>query len=349
VAGNEHFMFLEEAQWAQWATPTLAIPVSDVNIKPDQPLMIPSETGGGRGRRAGGKGELSVAGKLTTSLYPEGVPRLLATMFAMRAKSSLGAGFKSKLLIDDEKDIVSVSMQKRYRGDVAESIRGAVLDSFVIEAKTKEFVKLTLNYVAKDAALNGGTWADGTPAPAVVEPVPYPATFWHAYRFYEGEIQLGGTVALSGGELVVSGATSKSTFDNVNLEVKNTVGKEGFGINLGDPTIQSADLGKRDVTIKYDPNFDREHGTFYQDWRDGADGVVALYFEAADFDTGHPHRMKFVLPLVRTAEAPLPDLNAAYGLKRFTVTQEGFTEPTTGHDIGLTVDALDDLTLHAWS
>jgi hypothetical protein len=413
MAGSEHFIFAEEPSYGTWTTPIHALPVRSVSLSPESPLMIPGETGGGRGRRDGSPGEVAVGGTIETSLYPTIVGRLLkagfrtvvmqaitgisitsssvatqsvittatahgfktgqivtiaghsgstptingdrvvtvlsATTFSIPVNVSVGgtggtaaSAKRNKMLANDELSILSYSMQKRYKSTVAESVKGSKLNGFTISARTKEFAQLSMDFVAKDATINGSTWSDGSAAPAVVDPVPYAAYQPEAFKFYEGGFYVGGTVALTAGELIVTGGTNKVDFDNIEFEVGYNLGTDGYGVNKGDRTRQTIDEGMRDVNVRFDPNFDTAPTEFYTAWRAGTPGVIKMEFESVEIQTGTKFGLTIVLPRVRYASGALPELNAEYGLKRYTVEGMGATDPSTLIDMGLAIITTED-------
>lgn len=346
MAGSEHFMFAEETVLGTWVAPNKALFVRSSNLTGAQPLMIPDETGGGRGQPPGAPGEISASGNFVANLRPTVLGHLLRSNFATRAQTTAGTGgFRNKLLIDDDVAFESFSVQKRYRDDLAESLRGVKVTGWTIAARTREFAQITVDMVGKDSTITGGTWSDATSAPAVVDPVPYEATPPPAFKFYEGVMRLGGSVALTAGELVVTGGTARNDFDNIEIATNFNVGTDAYGVNLGDRTVQTLDEGRREITVRFDPNFNTTSNEFYLAWKNGARAVVELYFEGPEYFTGNKHQMKITLPWVVYSSGANPEINTAYGLKRHTVEGSAFVDPTTDADIGLVIQTTEDLSL----
>jgi hypothetical protein len=344
MAGSEHFMFAKETTFGTWTTPNKALPVRTVALTGGQPLMIPDETGGGRGQRPGSPGEISATGDVTTLLHPTVLPFLLRSVFATRATSAAGTGFRNKLLIDDDISFDTFSVQKRYRADLAESLRGVKMTGFTIGARAREFATCTLNFAGKDSTITpGGTWSDGTSAPVVVDPVPYEATYVEPFKFYQGVIRLGGSVTLTAGELVVTGGTPRNDLDNVEIAFNFNVGTDAYGINLGDRTVQSLDEGRREITVRFDPNFNNSGAEFYNAWKNGARAIVELFFQGPIYNASSRYELKLTLPWVVYSNGAVPELNAAYGLKRHTVEGSAFVDPTTDVDVGLVIQSPEDL------
>lgn len=349
MAGSEHLMFAKETTFGTYVAPNKALPVRSVSLTGTQPLLVPDETGGGRGQRPGAPGEIGATGDIVTTLHPTVLPLLLRSVFATRAQSAAGvgppAGFRNKLLIDDDIAFDTFSIQKRYKLTLAESLRGVKIGGFTIGARTKEFGTCTINLVGKDSTISGGTWSDATSAPAVIDPVPYEATYVEAFKFYQGVMRLGGTVALTAGELVVTGGTARNDFDNVEIAANFNVGTDGYGINLGDRTVQTLDEGRREITVRFDPNFDTTTNEFYNAWKSGARAVIELFFQGPEYFTGFKYEMKITLPWVVYSNGGNPELNNDYGLKRHTVEGMAFVDPSTDSDIGIVVQSTENLTI----
>jgi len=344
---NEHFMFAEETTWGTFVPPDTAIPVRTANVTGSMPLMIPDVTGGGRADRQGAVGEIGVGpGDVTTLLYPVDVGMILRSAFGTRAATAAGTGFRNKLLPDDDVAFDTFSLQKRYSPTLAESIRGAKLAGWTIGARTREFATITFSFVGKDSVMTpSGVWSDGTSAPAVVDPPPYTTPFPEAFTFYQGVIRTGGTVALTSGELVVTGGTARNDFDNIEIQANYNVSQDAYGVNLGDRTVQSLDEGKREITVRFEPNWSLQ-GTaeFYNAWKNGDKAVVELFFQGPIFNASNHYEMKITLPDVVYSNGANPDLNAQYGLKRTTVEGRAFLDSTLLVDIGVVIQTTQDLT-----
>lgn len=336
MAGNEHFMFGEETTYGTWVAPDKALPVISATVAPEAPLLIDEATGGGRGRRDGAPGAIAVSGDVETYLYPTQLGWLLRSVFATRAVTGTGP-YVNKFLIDDDVALDSFSLQKRYSAATAESIRGAKITRIQISARTREFAMCSLGFVGKDATINGSTWSDGSAAPAVLTPT-YPASMPEAFKFYQGEIIFGGTVAETSGELVVTGGAAEVDFDNIELEMNFNVGTDAYGVNVGDRTIQTADEGRRELAVRFDPNFDTNPSAYYTDWKAGTPAVIQLHFIQGT------NELRIVLPNVKYETGALPELNAEYGLKRFTVEGIPLLDQTLDRDVGMTITTTEDLT-----
>lgn len=348
--GSNHFMFAPEETWGEWVTDEAqfkALPVRTAAINPTQGFMTPQETGGGRGTRTAFAGEIGVAGQLTTSLYPQTLGYLIRSMFGSRTKTAAGTGYRNKLLIDDEIAFDSFSIQKRYRDDLAESITGAKCNGFTISARTREFAQVTIPFIAKDAAASGGNWSNGDPAPAVIDPVPYPATYLPPLKFYEGVLKLGGAVTNVSNELTVAGGVEQVSFDNIEITVAEGLSADAYGVNLGDRTVQDISEGNRAITVRFDPNFANISTEFYEAWRASTDAVVQLFFQGPEYDDSAHKNYEYVItvPCVRYSEGSLPELNSQYGLRRVTVQGAGIIHPTLAVDLGVVIQGKEDLTL----
>lgn len=353
MAAN-HLSIEKEAAWGTWVDPVVSVPVESAAINPANPLMKNEDTGGGRGERPPAPGELTVSGPVAMKLYPVTVPFLISTMFGDKSKAAAGTGWRNYLLPDDDVDQDSVSMQKRYGPGVVESFRGCKLNTCTISARSKEFAKCATTWVAKDAAVSSDFWwGDPTTAsPADFDAAgAYDALLPDAFKFYNGVVRLGGTVSLVGKELVVVGGTDRCEFDNVSVEVNNNLSNNAFGICLDDQTVQSIDEGKRDIAVKFEPNFKIVGTEFWKAWKNGEPAIFELYFKGPEYDAGaHKNfEMKLTLPYVRYSAAPNPQLDAAYGLKRVSVAGDAAIEKSVATDVGLVVQTTDDLTAATWA
>ena len=263
------------------------------------------------------------------------------------------SGFRSNFLPDDELPLQSLSLQKRYSLLRSESIRGAKINTLTVNAASGEYVTFTADMLAKDAAgrdeFGVGTWSDGTAAPATIDPVPYTTPFPDAFKFYEAEFILGGTVVNTGGELIVTGGAPRAEVDNVAIEANFNLADDAFGLVLNDYTLQSMDEGIREITITFEPNFATVGFEYYKAWRAGTPAVVVLHCQGPRFNAAPAapvyYDAKFVFPYVVYSAAAAPELNAEYGLKRTEVAGDCFVDESLGVDWGITVTAPVDLTL----
>jgi hypothetical protein len=248
-----------------------------------------------------------------------------------------------------------MSIQKRFSLQRSESIRGAKINTLTINAASGEYVTWTADMLAKDAAgrdeFGVGTWSDGTAAPITVDPVSYTSPFPDAFKFYEAEFILGGTVTknVTTGELTVVGGTPRAEVDNVSIEANFNLADDAYGLVLNDYTLQSMDEGIREITISFEPNFATVGFEYYKAWRAGTPAVVVLHCQGPRFNVAPAapsyYDVKFVFPYVVYSAAAAPELNAEYDLKRSEVTGDCFVDEALGVDWGFSVTAPTDLTL----
>lgn len=341
----EAFMWADEVTWGTWVAPTKAIPVRSASVNPETTFMEAGVTGGGKGRRPGAAGEISVNGPMETLLYPVDLGFIVRTLFKTRAKTAAGAGWLNKLLPNDAVDNGSLSLQKRYTSARAESIKGAKINTFTLSARSREYATATFDFAAKDAAASGGTFSDGVAAPAVIDPVPYSVGLPDGLKFYQGELLLGGSYTLVAGQLVYTGGTARCEIDNVELTANFNISTDAYGLCLDDRTVQALDEGQREVNLRFDPNFATVGFEFYNAWRNGTPAAVQLHFLGPEFEAGQKYDLKFSLPYVVYQNAANPEINAEYGLKRSTVEGGCYIDPTLGVDWGLAWQTTDDLTV----
>jgi len=339
----EAFMWADESAWGTYVAPTKAVPVRSAGINPETTFMEAGVTGGGRARRPGAAGEIAVNGPMETLLYAQDLGWLIRSFMGARQQSAAGAGYKNKLLPDDELAHTSFSIQKRYSDTRAESIIGAKVNTFRISARSREYATANFEFAAKDAAASGGTFSDGVAAPAVVDPVPYTAGLRDGLKFYQAEMLLGGTTALTTGEIVVSGGTARCEIDNVELEANFNLAADAYGLCLDDRTTTSMDEGLREISLRFDPNFSVVGFEFYNAWRNGTPAVVQLHFRGPEYESNFRDDIKITLPHVVYQSAPNPDVNAEYGIKRVSVEAAAYLDPTLLVDWGIVIQTTDDL------
>jgi hypothetical protein len=343
----ESFMWADESTWGTWVAPTKAVPVRSAGINPETTFMESGVTGGGRARRPGAAGEIAVNGPMETILYAQDLGFLIRSFMLTREQTVAGTGWKNKFLPDDDVPHKSFSLQKRYSPTLAESIIGAKVNTFRISARSREYATATFEFAAKDAASSGGTFSDGTAAPAVVDPVPYTAGLRDGLKFYQAEMLIGveptDTIALTAGELIVTGADARCEIDNVELEVNFNLATDAYGLCLDDRTTTSMDEGLREITLRFDPNFSTVGAEFYNAWRAGTPAIVQLHFLGPIYNTTYHDEITITLPYVVYQSAPNPDVNAEYGIKRVSVEAGAYIHPTHLVDWGIVIQTTDDL------
>jgi len=339
----ESFMWADEGAWGTYVAPNKAVPVRSAGINPETTFMDAGVTGGGRARRPGAAGEIAVNGPMETILYAQDLGFLIRSFMLTRAQVAAGVGWKNKFLPNDEVAHGSFSIQKRYGPALAESIIGAKVNTFRISARSREYATATFEFAAKDAAGSGGTFSDGDAAPAVVDPVPYTVGLRDGLKFYQAEVIIGGTVALTTGELVVSGGTARCEIDNLEIEANFNLAADAYGLCLDDRTTTSMDEGLREVMVRFDPNFATVGFEFYNAWRNGDPVVVQAHFRGPEYATGFRDDIKVTLPYVIYQTAPNPDINAEYGVKRVSVEAGAYIDPSLLVDWGIVIQTTDDL------
>lgn len=339
----ESFMWADEGAWGTYVAPTKAVPVRSAGINPETTFMQPGVTGGGRARRPGASGEIAVNGPMETILYAQDLGWLIRSFMLTRAQSAAGAGYKNKLLPDDEQAHTSFSIQKRYGAARAESIIGAKVNTFRLSARSREYATVNFEFAAKDAASSGGFFSDGAAAPAVVDPVPYTVGLRDGLKFYQAEVLIGGTTSLVAGEIVVAGGTARCEIDNLEIEANFNLAADAYGLCLDDRTTTTMDEGLREITVKFDPNFSTVGFEFYNAWRNGDPVIIQAHFRGPEYEPGFRDDIKVTLPYVVYSSAPNPDINAEYGVKRVTVEGEGDLDPALLVDWGIVIQTTDDL------
>jgi hypothetical protein len=266
---------------------------------------------------------------------------------------------RNKLLFEDNTAFDSFSFQKYYDSTHAEFLRGCKITRFGVGVRSKEFAKMTIDFVGKDATKNGGNWADGSAAGAITPYTHaatgatgawfYPPVLYDPLKFYQASIRIGGTVAVTAGEIVITGGSARTEIDNLAFDVNLGLGTDAYGVVLDDRTVQSIDEGPRVITASFEPNFKSVWFEFYDLWKANpqAPMILEAYFRGpVAYTVGGPAYLeyKFTFPNVRISSAPPPDQNAAYGLKRQTVSAQCAVDPVTGYDMGVVIQCPEDYT-----
>lgn len=287
------------------------------------------------------------------------------TQITLDMSCSVGAGAagtvalttnRNKLLPEDNTLFDTFSFQKYYDSTHAEYVTGCKITRFGISVRSKEFARCTFEFVGKDSAKNGGTWSNGSAAPSITAYTHaptgatgayfYPPVIMDPLKFYQARISLGGTLAVTNGEIVVTNATARTEIDNLNIGVDLGVSADAFGLLLDDRTVQAVDEGARAVTVSFEPNFKVAWFEFYDLWKANPQAplIAEIYFRGPLVHGTSYTEYKVVFPNLRISSAPTVEQNAAYGLKRQTVTAQAAVDPVTGYDMGLVIQSPEDYT-----
>jgi hypothetical protein len=343
--GAEHLMFAKETVFGTWVAATTALPVESVSLGGEMPLIENRDTGGGKAARAPRAGAVAVTGEIATHIYGKTLPALLKGVYGTKAKTADGTGFINKLLPNDDTAHESFSMQKRYSAAVAESFKGVRIAGYKVEASAGELAKLTVRTEGQDFGVPGGTWTDGTSAPAVQSPS-YAAGQTDPMVFYEGSIQIGGTIALTSGEIVVTGGTQRHAIDNISFDIDYGLITDDYEVYKDSRVRNSIDDGARTIEIGFEPNWATVGTEFLLAWKTQATAVIELIFTSANtYDTAKPYVYKWTFPSVRYSAAAAPELSSEYALKRTSVAGQAFYNSTATSDHGLVIKCDADLTL----
>ena len=341
-----HLSAAYETTWGTWVQPVVSIPVETAGINPASPLMENVDTSGGRGMRQPSLGELSVNGPIDMKLYPVTVPWIFRSFMGTIAVAALTSGKRNKMLPNDDAAFKSLSLQKHYSSSVYESISGAKLNTCNITARSREFAMAQTTWIAKDVAVDGGNWIGaGTTGPTLFTPA-YNSNLAgvEPFKFSTGVLRIGGSLALTAGEIVVTGGTDRCEVDNVAININQNLSADAYGICLDDATVQQIDEGNRRIGVTFEPNFSTVNTEFWEAWLGGTSAIVELYFQGPEYATGENFEIKVTLPQVHYDGAPNPAIDSAYGLKRVSVSGQAAVEATTTNtDIGIVVQSQEDL------
>jgi hypothetical protein len=335
-AAQEAFLFKNEANYGVWITPTMALPISSCNLTSKRGLLIPSLTGFGRGRGVVVQGEKPVSGQLVLPLWPQYMPSILRALFTAVVSTQQGGtiAYRHKLLLDDTAAFGSLSVEKQYSSAMAQFVKGVQIGKLTIGCKAKEIAVCTLDLVAKDDAWVGGTWDDtGAAAPVITSPVPYPATLVLPFRFYQGVVYKGGTVALTSGELVVAAGAALGYVEAAEIAIDT--GLDPFYGLSSTPTQIVAREGEHKITCKLDVDWIGHDDDFIVDGRTAAETIVQLKFVGGTIAGGYAYECTLTLPRCVPPQAEPPALAGDKKRRSGVVNYECLKEATTDHDVGL--------------
>lgn len=349
----DHILFARETTWGTYVAPDFAIPVISSNINGNQPRMPKNVTGTSRGRQRTAVGEFTAGGSMSTYLYPTMIGKLLRSVFGTRAKVAAGTGYKNKLLPEDNTPFDSFSAQRQLQQPggsmIAQSARGLKINRWQINARAREYATIDFDFLGKDVAMSGDFWPDGNSAPTVVTPIPYPTPpIPDAFTFYQGVLRLGGTEALTSGEIVITSGTARGDFDNISVTANYNLAEDALGVNLGDRTRQKIPEGERTVDGHFEPNWDTLSTSgkeIFLAWKDGTDAVVELFFQGPIYNASSRYELKVTLPQVHYTTGGIPDTAKTYGLRRIPVDFIAEVDDTLGLDIGLVLQTTEDYTV----
>jgi hypothetical protein len=326
---KEHFAYELEATWGTYIAPTKAFACRRVALNGKQTYEFPDETGGGRAQAGVYRLERGVSGTIEASLRPENVASLFKTVLASVVSTQQGAttAYRHKMLADDTAEIGSFSGQIARANGVTEAFKGATPKVLRIQAEAKQVARFAMDFVAKDLAVVGGTWADGSAAPSAVtfDSLYAAAPRAEPLKFFEGSILLGGSKSLTSNEITVTGNTAKIGVRRCEVAIDLGTEEDDFNITT-DPTIQSAQAVKRKITATLDIDQKQAVGTFRQNHLDGTDMILVLDFTGPIIATTYPWLFRTVLPILKVSDAPQADIDGGQGLKRVTVELTAYAD-----------------------
>lgn len=341
----EHFIFSNEVSWATFVAPSKALPIISCDLASERGLVIPDITNYGRARGIAFRGEKPVAGTLELHAFPNYLGSLLKAMMTSVVSTQQGAmtAWRHKLLFADGSPTGSLSIEKQYdgpSGSNAQFARGVKISKCVISCKAKEPATFKFDLVAQDEAWSGGTWENGASAPAApTTPVPYPATLQLPFRFDIGQLLYGGTLALTSGEIVVTGGTAIAYTEMVEITID--MKQDDVYVLNNTPCVGALRDQGRKISIKMDLDWIGVDDDYVDYHRAGTEGVLQLRFVGRTIVAGPPtyyEEMFITLPRVAPAKAAPPPIGGDKKRRVQTVVYEALYEnTTTGKDFGLVI------------
>lgn len=344
---KEHFLYTPEVTFATYLAPTLGYIIRKGALTAKQSYEYPEETGMGRAQAGAYRLEKVVNGSIEASLRPENFAKLMKIVLATVVSTVQGAGpaYRHKFMPNDAVEVGSFSGQILRANGITQAFKGAVPKNLKIMAEAKQVARWSMDFVAKDSAVTGTTWADGSAAPAAfaTPDTLYPtAPIQEPLKFFQGSVLFGGTKALTTGEIVVTGGVAQAGVRRCELTIDLGIDEDDFQV-ITDPTIQSAQASKRKITATIDIDQKVAAATFLNDHLAGNDKVLALDFTGPIIAATFPWLVRVVLPILKVTDAPQADIDGNQGLKRVTLELTAYADSSLAGspDIGVTLQNKD--------
>lgn len=341
----EHFIFSNEVTWATFVAPSKALPIISCDLGSDRGLVMPDTTNYGRARGIAFPGEKPVAGTLELHAFPNYIGSILRAMLTgvISTQQGVTTAWRHKLLFVDGSPTGSLSTEKQYDGPAgsnAHFARGVKIAKCVISCKAKEPATFKFDLVAQDEAWSGGTWEDGTSAPAApTTPVPYPATLQLPFRFDIGTLLYGGTLALTSGEIVVTGGVPIAYTEMVEITIE--MKQDAVYVLNNTPCAGALRDQGRQISIKMDLDWVGVDDDYVDYHRASTETTLQLRFVGRRIVTGPPNydeEMFITLPRVKPAQGSPPPLAGEKKRRKQTVVYEAlYEDTTTDKDFGLVI------------
>jgi len=343
---KEHFAYAVESAFGGYVTPTKGYIVRTGDNPTKRTYDTPEETGAGRSVTIQDPLEKVVSLSLNASARPQNFLSLMATMFRGVTSTIQGAGpaYRHKLLPDDALELGSISAQMAHSNGVTRALKGAVARQLRIIGEAKAVTRWELDMVVKDSAIVGGTWADGSAAPATAVAFDslYSANLQPSLAFYQGSLLLGGTKALTTGEIVVTGASAQAGVRRAQIQIDFNTEADDFNVTT-DYTINSAQAAKRNIEVSIDMDVKVAGAFFTAAHLSNDDVVLQLDFTGPIIAATFPWLLRVTLPKLKVTDAPQAPIDGNQGLKRTTITMGAMADPslTGSPDIGMVLQNTD--------
>jgi hypothetical protein len=319
MAGKMDFSWAKESSWGGWTTPTVSMPVRTATITPTQPLMASEETAFGRGARPGNIGEVGVTAAVTSELHPVILPNFIQAIMGTRARVDVGTAI-SNASVANPTVITTAAPHGLTSGDSV-TIVGATTTPTINGTRVVTVTDSTHFTVPINVTVGGaqtGTYVN--------------------------------TVAATKSKLLPNDDVDFDSFSFQN-RYSNALALSARGLRLNQLTISAAALqslnpGTRDITCRFQPNFDIVGAEFLLAWQSGAQAIAELYFRGGLIgkDPSTKYELKITIPYLQYTSGALPEVSRNYGLRRVSVEGMAKVDPATGYDIGITITSNEDFT-----
>lgn len=338
-----HVIYSRESTFGTWVTPAKWLPVNECDVQSTREILDDQLTGaasrGLYGTLLGGK---AVNGPLKCPWHLVNIGSILRSFMCSIATTNPYAGvYDHALLFDDTAGMVGLSMQQQHKyvsgagNNLAINVLSAIVSSLKINMASKETVGLEFEFEAKDEAKAGGTWDyNGGASPSILTTPAYSAVTGH-FMFYNATVVLGGTPAIAGGKLSVSGGTTYAKIGNLTIGVDNGLDAEGFGLTT-DPTRQEIWPGDRKITADFEISWTDLLTTFYDAWR--AKTQIALLVDlvsATTIASTYKYEAHICIPGLVLDPAKLPAISGTKEKRKQSVSGRAQIDATTSKDFGI--------------
>lgn len=343
----QHIFAKKEAANGTWLVPTRAYPMQSFEPKANQEYTDLRNTGSGYGLADSWRGAYLPSGSFEMFAYEEWLGTLLQLAGFNTITNTAEAGGTLAIghgcIPQESAANLSGSVQAKLGASNAVSIRGLVIDKLTFGCKMKEPAMLKGEWIAKDIAQNGGTWGDGTSAPAVISSATYFGATVGLFHFAGAALKIGGTPALSTttNQFSTTGGTTITTAEIAEMTLTNNYAWDHALGTERDPAI----LSRHDRTVegKLDLNWSTIDMTHWAAMLAGTEQCLELAFTGSLIEASNYYKMIITLPKVTIRVADIPPIVGDQSKRVKTVNWKAQNHPSmvdsagAAYDIGIKI------------